>query len=120
MKYTVTDMINKPYQVFLIRCFSPRTTPHFSNKTRTTKTIAKTNKPIRMLEIINHITLHSKTTHDIITCASCSLYDKRRGLASKISYIAYILKYHVFYPVIVGNKTLLIKISLYHESILYM
>ena len=58
-----------------------------------------------MLEIVNYITLHSKTTHDIITCASSSLYDKRRGQASKFSYIAYTLEGgHVFY----------------HESTLYM
>ena len=45
-----------------------------------------------MLEITNDITLHSKTTHDIITCTSSSLYDKRRGQASKLSYIAYTLE----------------------------
>lgn len=54
--------------------------------------IARTNKPIRMLEITNDITLHSKTTHDIITCTSSSLYDKRRGQASKFSNIAYTLE----------------------------
>lgn len=45
-----------------------------------------------MLEITNDITLHSKTTHDIITCTSSSLYDKRRGQASKFSNIAYTLE----------------------------
>lgn len=54
--------------------------------------ITKINKPIRMLEITNDITLHSKTTHDIITCTSNSLYDKRRGQASKFSNIAYTLE----------------------------
>ncbi len=94
MKYTVTDIINNPYQVFLIRCFFSHTTLRFSNKKKTSirKTIAKINKPIRMLEITNDITLHSKTTHDIITCTSNSLYDKRRGQASKFSYIAYTLE----------------------------
>ncbi len=46
-----------------------------------------------------------KTTHDIITCISSSLYDKRRGQASKLSNIAYTLE---------GTT------SFYPESTLYM
>ncbi|QWH00942.1 hypothetical protein EXW52_12350 [Bacillus mycoides] len=58
-----------------------------------------------MLEIVNHITLHSKTTHDTITCTNSSLYDKRRGQPSKVSNIAYTLEAgHVFYPALTGSK----------------
>ncbi|WP_431183540.1 hypothetical protein [Bacillus mycoides] len=59
-----------------------------------------------MLEIVNHITLHSKTTHDTITCTNSSIYDKRRGQPSKVSNIAYTLEAgHVFYPALTGSKT---------------
>ena len=44
-----------------------------------------------MLEITNDITLHSKLL-TISLHAQATLYDKRRGQASKFSYIAYTLE----------------------------
>ena len=44
-----------------------------------------------MLEITNDITLHSKLL-TISLHAQAALYDKRRGQASKFSYIAYTLE----------------------------